>query len=190
MYCLKCHTAWNWNNGAIEKGIIHNPHYYEYMRNNNQNNQRNPNDVPCGGLIELRSLSKLIDKKQSYRLETLHRITGHMLHIMQRMREQLLTPSTGPTERYILGKTDERSWHQSLYKQFKSQQTTANYIDIVETFTTVSIERFRAIYEEVITPSEAISDMLRVINYCNENIRELQKAFKLSDGTISTIKVY
>ena len=34
MWCVKCHTAFCWNTGNIEKQI-HNPHYYEWMRSQN-----------------------------------------------------------------------------------------------------------------------------------------------------------
>jgi hypothetical protein len=35
MWCIECHTAFSWTTGEIEKKI-HNPHYYEYLRNTNQ----------------------------------------------------------------------------------------------------------------------------------------------------------
>ena len=35
-------TAWNFNTGEIEKGPIHTPLYYEYMRKNGNNNINNP----------------------------------------------------------------------------------------------------------------------------------------------------
>lgn len=36
MWCIECHTAFNWRTGSIENTHIHNPHYFEWMRRNNQ----------------------------------------------------------------------------------------------------------------------------------------------------------
>lgn len=32
MWCVKCHTAFNWRTGKVEKGRVHNPHYFQFMR--------------------------------------------------------------------------------------------------------------------------------------------------------------
>tara|TARA_B100001175_G_scaffold246147_1_gene212793 strand:- start:1779 stop:3305 length:1527 start_codon:yes stop_codon:yes gene_type:complete len=62
MWCTECKVAFNWNTGkVIYGGQIHNPHYYQYMRNQNNGEQapRNPGDVLCGGLVPYYTLTGL-----------------------------------------------------------------------------------------------------------------------------------
>lgn len=47
MWCVMCHTAFNWVTGKIEKGNIHNPHYFDHLRQTRQQ-ERNPLEVQCG----------------------------------------------------------------------------------------------------------------------------------------------
>jgi len=62
MYCTNCHTAFHWRTGELITRDIHNPHYFEYMRqreermrqqghtnNNNNNNNNNQNRALCQG---------------------------------------------------------------------------------------------------------------------------------------------
>jgi len=46
MYCIQCDTAFSWKTGNIETGKIHNPHYYEKLRNSGLVIPREPGDNP------------------------------------------------------------------------------------------------------------------------------------------------
>uniref|UniRef100_A0A6C0B6J6 RING-type domain-containing protein n=1 Tax=viral metagenome TaxID=1070528 RepID=A0A6C0B6J6_9ZZZZ len=36
MWCTECKTAFSWSKGTVEKGVVHNPHYYQWMREHGQ----------------------------------------------------------------------------------------------------------------------------------------------------------
>jgi len=58
MWCVKCHTAFDWRTLRIERGVVHNPHYFQYIRDtNNGNVPRNPLDNPCGAGNAARELN-------------------------------------------------------------------------------------------------------------------------------------
>jgi hypothetical protein len=48
MWCTGCNTAFSWRTGRIESNIIHNPHYFEWVRRTGGNADRPLNEVRCG----------------------------------------------------------------------------------------------------------------------------------------------
>lgn len=50
MWCISCQTAFSWNTGQIVTTRIHNPHYYEYLRQAGRALPREQGDIPCGGI--------------------------------------------------------------------------------------------------------------------------------------------
>ena len=53
MWCVMdgCGTAFSWNSGHIVTGVVHNPHYYEWLRRNGAAAPgREVGDIPCGGM--------------------------------------------------------------------------------------------------------------------------------------------
>lgn len=73
MYCVSCHTGFNWGTGQIVTGVIHNPHYFEYM-NRNGGGGRTVGDIPCGGVPHPTALTTKIQHILSIPDQLLNRI--------------------------------------------------------------------------------------------------------------------
>jgi len=58
MWCTQCQTAFSWKTGEIVTGRVHNPHFYEWQRENSKDGTipREIGDVPCGGMPNYYSL--------------------------------------------------------------------------------------------------------------------------------------
>jgi hypothetical protein len=89
MWCTQCQTAFSWRTGRIEK-VIHNPHYYEWMRRNGTL-ERNPNDVPCGREINhntstvIRAIMAEKEHRDPSNLAKIKSLTGSMIEVSRRI---------------------------------------------------------------------------------------------------------
>jgi hypothetical protein len=48
MWCVVCHKPWSWKTGLAEHGVIHNPHYYNWRRQQQQQQQQQQQVVGVG----------------------------------------------------------------------------------------------------------------------------------------------
>ena len=80
MWCTDCHTAFSWTTGQIVNGIVHNPHYYDFLRKEgNGVAPRNIGDVPCGGLPAYTRIYRLVkDMEDSKIIMQIHRISAEI----------------------------------------------------------------------------------------------------------------
>ena len=91
MYCTQCHTAWDWKTGNIETKRIHNPHYYEYIRQiNNGEVPREQDDNQCGNILP--NLIYVIRKLNLMKIpKNIQRTISH-IHRMHIYIEEVIIP--------------------------------------------------------------------------------------------------
>jgi len=82
MWCVDCHTAFSWTTGQLVNGVVHNPHYYEFLRTQgNGVAPRNAGDVPCGGVPyynHMHTALSVIPRTTSAIFTTIHRVTSEI----------------------------------------------------------------------------------------------------------------
>jgi len=202
MFCVECHCAWNWNTGLVEKGVIHNPHYYDFIRNGG-NPARNHADIPCGGLpgiYELRNLLQgairylVIQGSDITLLYSFHNCITHIQNYEMRNPNQDLNEENTRDLRvnYLLNQVTEEHFKYTLQKLEKQRSKTRDFQNIYQMFIDVGSDIFRQIIIAIqnvrnlseqsevlkVTLKENIQILINLKNYFNENIKKTGKFYK------------
>tara|TARA_Y100000389_G_scaffold146531_1_gene145239 strand:+ start:4511 stop:5734 length:1224 start_codon:yes stop_codon:yes gene_type:complete len=89
MYCTNCNTAFDWRTGKIEQGRIHNPHYYEYLRNISENGEirrEEENINACDALVINRNMERTIAELYNRKFKEEIQITEYVMYVMNTIR--------------------------------------------------------------------------------------------------------
>jgi hypothetical protein len=204
MFCVECHCAWNWNTGLVEKGVIHNPHYYEFIRRGG-NPGRNHGDIPCGGLPDLYTLRgtfskgtafKIITTAQEMMLYNFHNCVTHIQHYEIRIVTDQTEDSTrGLRMQYMMQKIDEESFKKTLQQIEKDKNKKRDFNNIYQMFVDVASDIYRQLvvcYTEYVKSNftdtsksvtknffqENITILSNLRNYFNDNIKKTGNTYK------------
>jgi hypothetical protein len=151
MWCIDCHTAFSWNKGVIDKGVVHNPHFYEWQRNTtNGEIPRNPLDVPCGRnnnlprhYTLLNSLKKnKIDNNSIMILSTIHNICTHIQFGLNNNNTNFDQELLNLRIKFLLDEISEEDWKKKIFSINKKKEKTTDFRNINEMFNTVCTESF------------------------------------------------
>jgi len=154
MFCTVCHTAFSWTHGTIETGRIHNPHYYEFMRNeNNGVVPREVGDVQCGGLPPFRhELFKHEGIFLHYKLPevlylaTIHQNVSHILYSeIPSIRTRITTNNEDLRVKFLLNRIHENTLRIDLQKREKANDKHRDYLQLFQMFSHTASDVFRTI---------------------------------------------
>lgn len=152
MFCITCKTPWDWNSGkVVTSGPLHNPHYYEWLRRNGGDMQRNPADVPCGGYPnawELPRMPKGIDRHLSSYFYEFHRICQEIQDVTTRnFRRHIDNTALNTINiKFLLGDFDEAYWGQQLAKHERARKRDNEVQEIFAAFRMAAVELINRIY--------------------------------------------
>ena len=208
MWCVECKTAFDWKtNEIITGGYFHNPHYYEWLRQNNNGREipRNPNDNLCNdnAIVSIMNLQTKLNKIYTnnvktftkynlkyiiYFLQSLHR---ECIHINYVIIEDLNDKNLLNDENYLFNlnvelrkkllknEITEDTFKQEIQKKEKKRLKAIDKKQIYETFRAVCNDIFRKIVDDPTIDNLMISlnEIINFINHINEQFVKHSKIF-------------
>lgn len=151
MWCVMdgCHTAFDWVTGHVVTGVVHNPHYYEWLRRNGGGAggagapAREMGDIPCGGLPGAgqlaHALTRLGIRNSEYgKIMEIHRYLRELIDM--RMADYPARPAAGANKdndvRYLMQEIDEVEWKRQLEfteAKFKRKKEIGQILQMIST---------------------------------------------------------
>ena len=200
MWCTNCNTPWDWNTGKKVNGTIHNPHYYEFIRNGG-NGGRNLGDIPCGGVPYIEEIRTLctqlhINNKTLYEI---HNVVTHIANyeIREVGNIDIVTFNRGLRVDYMLNKIDEDYFKKTLILNEKNRQKSIDFRNIFQMFVDVASDILRQMivfhrenkcFER---SNKFVDEQVLAINtlvdYFNENTKKIGKRFNVISPGISRV---
>ncbi len=176
LWCTQCRTAFSWRTGQVETGVVHNPHYWEYIRqhgneddevrrqfgnvgNNGQNNDANnllnlnECDFRFENLVWNRDFMLRIDAFRQEITELLREISHCQRYEIPRVRVDIHDPKNNEDIRlkYLENEMDEKKFKMTIQRRQKLNEFKTELVQILETFVTVyresTIRYYRLIME-------------------------------------------
>ena len=198
MWCTQCHTAWDWHSGNVLRGTIHNPHYFEYLRQTTDGDiPRQPGDVPCGGhvtgwqvrqaLLSYKRTYPNIDQQNFHRWSTfVYQITNAITHMenvsVPRARDDITRLENMNLLRlqYLINQITEDEYKRLLqWREHRIEKQTA-LIDLMETAVAVCTDNIAQFMEGNVSLQQTVKALFMFKQYQNKQCDKCKNLFGLS----------
>lgn len=171
MWCISCHTAFNWRTGEIETGRIHNPHFIEFKKKTMMS--REHGDIPCGGVPSFRELREIGASNE---------ILQYAMVVHQMERENMyidLTPIDNRNLRvaYMLNDIDENDFKNFLQRQEKFKDKSRDLSYIFEMMANTGGDLLRQYVIDTERHDEIIDLLKKIVDYGNEIFETIRKRY-------------
>jgi hypothetical protein len=207
MWCTQCSVAFSWRTGVVvTNGVIHNPHYYEWMRRTRGEVPRHPDDPApgaggCGGgdggggggnrgLPSLYDVNAALARlRASLRLQNrvrgLYRLLSHSALVdLPRLRRES-DVGTGFRRNadlrlaYLLNQIGRDNMSRKLQQREKKRERAFHECQVFDMFCTAGTDTLREMMQGLKSPEDAADELSALLAFANDSLLDISKRYNV-----------
>ena len=195
MWCVTCKTPWSWNTGKVDKGTVHNPHYYQWLRNNGDVVPRAVGDVPCGGvhsILQIRRKWILLNNNKINNnkinnfpdiIEKVHMLSSHIRNVEMLNYPNIRHNIDGNSDLsvlYMMKEIDYSQWNSELQKREKKREKNSDYNQLFNMiYTTINDLLIRIYFSDILQEFiDICSQFYAIRDYANTHLYLISTKYK------------
>lgn len=191
MFCTMCHTAFSWETGEVEKGRIHNPHYWEFMRQQGREDQEvelqfgNGN----GNCFTWETLERLLS---TTRFNSIFQKLNHLelVDLPKYRVENLEERNKDLRKLYLCNIITQKEFKSKLNARFKRNNFNMEMTDILEMFIQstkdtilvyfkdLEVEKLSTKNKNNINTTQLLKSLKVIQKYVKNNIEKVCKTYE------------
>ena len=189
MWCPDCQTAFSWKHGTIETHTVHNPHYYQYLRDHQGFVPRTPGDGDECQQERMPVFPRNLDNECAVRslYHDYFRVYAHGFHhISAQWNDDVIEDQTGENNlkflrvQYLAKDISKDQWKRTLQRRYKAVRKCNAMQEVLRGLHQVGLELF---WDDDTEPIEIIKRAHAALLYFN-------KAFELVSNRFNCIAPY
>ena len=170
MFCTCCGTAFSWNTGQKEKGIIHNPHAFHWFKNNPEKEEEYRNGLhnPCNDdddfVPDVRSITQL--KVNTKIIEILLSFTQNIFNFMNDINPDIINylqnedTNRDLRVRYLKNEIDETKFKSLIHARDKKR----HYWQQIHPILLSTFEMFGQYSKNIVKGTKKEGEIIQIIN--------------------------
>ena len=184
MYCTQCHTAFSWDKGTIEIGVVHNPHYYEFQRSQNGGlAPRVPGDVRCGGLPNLHDVLRVTGAGNNNILNIsmtrVYQLVNHIIAVeIPHYPHNAVVDNTTLRIDYLRNKITDKQLISKLKQDIKKRDKDEAIRMSLDMFVNIMTDLFGNIISDSRNCDLHLNSIKELKNYTNKSLLAIEYRFE------------